>query len=91
MNIDYFFTDFTEIRTFRALTKPPLGSSIERYAEYLRVEGYSMQSAREHLRMLGRFNEWLENQGRATGFATTFGNRASCGMVTNTFYGTCSK
>jgi integrase/recombinase XerD len=66
MNIDYFFTDFTEIRTFRTLTKPPLGSSIERYAEYLRVEGYSMPSAREHLRMLGRFNEWLEDQGRAT-------------------------
>ena len=66
MNLDHFLTDFTGIRAFRALTKPPLGSSIERYAEYLRAEGYTMQSAREQLRMLGRFNEWLEDRGHAT-------------------------
>ena len=62
MNIQHFFNDRTEIRTYRALTKAPLAPWIEQYAEHLRQEGYSMESSCEHLRMLGRFNEWLDRQ-----------------------------
>ena len=66
MNIEHFFNDRTEIRTFRALTKAPLAPWIEQYAEYLRQEGYAMQSSCEHLRMLGRFNEWLDTRSHTT-------------------------
>lgn len=61
-NLDFFFTGSTAIRTFRALTEPPLGSTIEIYAQYMREQGYAWQSAREYLRLLGRFNQWLANQ-----------------------------
>jgi len=66
MNIQHFFNDRTEIRTYRALTKAPLAPWIEQYAEHLRQEGYAMQSSCEHLRMLGRFNEWLDRQSYTT-------------------------
>jgi site-specific recombinase XerD len=61
--LESFFTDNTAIGTFRALTNPPLGWAIERYAEYLSEERFATQSAREQLRMLGRFNQWLHIQG----------------------------
>jgi site-specific recombinase XerD len=67
MCLDYFFSDFTEIRTFRSLTKPPLAPWIERHAEFLRQEGYAMQTAREQLRMLGRLNDWLDTHGGTSG------------------------
>jgi len=70
MNIQHFFNDRTEIRTYRALTKAPLAPWIEQYAEHLRQEGYSMQSSCEHLRMLGRFNEWLDTQSYTTDIVT---------------------
>jgi site-specific recombinase XerD len=62
-NLDFFFTGSTAIRTFRALTEPPLGPAIEIYAQYMREQGYAWQSAREYLRLLGRLNQWLANQG----------------------------
>jgi site-specific recombinase XerD len=62
MNIQHFFNDRTEIRTYRALTKAPLAPWIDRYAGHLREEGYSKQGSCEQLRMLARFNEWLDMQ-----------------------------
>jgi integrase/recombinase XerD len=61
--LSFFFTDSTAMRTFRALTEAPLGSAIEIYARYMRDQGYARQSAREYLRLLGRFNLWLADQG----------------------------
>ena len=79
------------MRTFRALTEPPLGSAIENYARYMREQGYARQSAREYLldcsvdstsglpiRVVHRKRS---NQTRSGDSASTFSIGAGCGMA----------
>ncbi len=60
---DYFFNDRTNPRTIEALTRGPLASSLEAYAQRVREDGYAARSGCMQLRLLGCFNRWLDRRG----------------------------
>ena len=69
--LHYFFSRRTDPRTLDVLTRGPLGPYLTAYAQRLHDEGYATQSGELQLRMLGRFNRWLERQRLVAASVTT--------------------
>lgn len=61
--LHHFFNRRTDPRTLDVLTRGPLASHLQAYAQRLHDDGYATQSGQLQLRMLAHFSQWLERQG----------------------------
>ena len=58
---NHFFNDRIYPGTRDELTRGPLAAHLKTYAQRLHDEGYAVQTGQLQLRMLGRFNRWLQS------------------------------
>lgn len=70
LSLHRFFNCRTDPRTLDVLTRGPLASHLQAYAQRLHDDGYATQSGQLQLRMLAHFTRWLERQ-RITATAVT--------------------